>query len=165
MFSGCSMRVNNLLHSLTVALWTWPDWVAGRCDNKERVTFYDKRVCNTWLGFSISTKQIRTFKFTLVLSINFFLDYFYLLIFYFLKFSTWIWGLQFTVRATLNSLMTACVGLFQSTGFQWLLSKRHKSSAPWRQPNARLVDINEVWLRGKCHRTEVKCRTEAKCLH
>ena len=99
MFSGCSMRVNNLLHSLTVAVWTWPDWVAGRCDNKERVTFYDKLVCNTWLGFSTSTKQIRTF--TLVLSIKFFSDYFYLLIFYFLKFSTWIWGFQFTVIAWL----------------------------------------------------------------
>lgn len=162
MFSGCSMRVNNLLHSLTVAVWTWPDWVAGRCDNKERAAFYDKRVCNTWLGFSASTKQSSTF--TLVFSVILFWTIF---ICSFLFSEIFNLNLRFAVYGKRDSKFFND-GLRWAFSIDWLLMVTLKKTQIIRSlaPTKRwLVEINEVGLRGKCHRTEVKRRTRSKCWH
>ena len=66
------------------------------------------RMCNTWLSFPFTYRLlfiISTHKLVAsrnFLSITIVLSCFYLLIFYFEKFSTWIWRLPFTVYVKLK---------------------------------------------------------------
>ena len=66
------------------------------------------RICTTWPSFSFTCRLLFNTQIsscTLLLSIRIVLNCVYLLIFYFEKFSTWIWQLPYAVNVTLNRVI------------------------------------------------------------
>ena len=66
------------------------------------------RICTTWPRFSFTCHLLfytQISSWTLLLSIRIVLNCVYLLIFYFEKFSTWIWQLPYAVNVTLNRVI------------------------------------------------------------
>ena len=81
-------------------------WVIGEIKNhvygKRQRNLYHVTKFSVFLSFTFHYFYTKISWFTGVLSVRFVLGCFYLLIFYFEKFSTWIWRLPFAVKVTLN---------------------------------------------------------------
>ena len=83
-------------------------WVIGEIKNhvygKRQRNLYHVTKFYVFLSFTVHYFCTKISRFSRVLSIRFVLGCFYLLIFYFEKFSTSIWRLPFAVKVTLHSL-------------------------------------------------------------
>ena len=96
-------------------------WVIGEIKNhlygKRQTNFYHVTKFSLFLSFTVHYFCTKISSFTRVLSIRFVLGCFYLLTFYFAKFSTWIWRLPFAVKVTLNlSLVSSILWIDFSPG-------------------------------------------------